>query len=362
LRAPASLCQLRHPCPVVRQARCISWRCVCRRRKSLAARRSSGRHIRLLLLRQLHVGLSVRAQPLGSNSSRSAGGRGSPLDPLPPAWIHQRLHRAAWARSVRAGRDLPSRQRQQSSRERLLSRGGARRQMNTEPICPCEDFEHPIAWTNQAGLRHVRYRAGDFRTFRRALLRSLPGESELTGWRPNSQGDLLLQILEWWAYVADVLSFYNERSINERLLATAMLDANVRGLVEILGYRPRPGIGGNVSLGVLLSGTRPMQLPAGFRVQSKPAPGKQPQTFETTEAYVLAPPDFVRVEPQGTLIGVNGQLYLAGTVKSIQPGELLLLVSASGEQESLIEVQQVNHGEDSIGKPYTEIVPAVNPA
>src|SRR5262245_43763256 len=100
--------------------------------------------------------------------------------------------------------------------------------MTTEPVCPCDTFEHPLAPANQPGLGHVRYRAGDFRTFRRALLQPLAGEAELSAWRPNAQGDLLLQVLEWWAYVADVLTFYNERSLSENLLATATLGESVR--------------------------------------------------------------------------------------------------------------------------------------
>src|SRR4030095_5825843 len=104
--------------------------------------------------------------------------------------------------------------------------GRTGRRMSTEPICPCEDFEHPLTVRNLSGLSSVAYRIGDFRSFRRALLQPLPGDIDLPAWHPNAQGDLLLQAIEWWAYIADVLTFYNERSINERLLRSATLDAN----------------------------------------------------------------------------------------------------------------------------------------
>lgn len=235
--------------------------------------------------------------------------------------------------------------------------------MSTEPICPCEDFEHPLTVRNLSGLSSVAYRIGDFRTFRRALLQPLSGEIDLPAWRSNAQGDLLLQTVEWWAYIADVLTFYNERSINERLLRTATLDANVRALVAILGYRPRPGIAGSANLGVLLSGTRPVNVPAGFRVQSKPAPGKQPQTFETAQAYTLTLPDAVPAAPPGVMAGPAKQLYLDGKIKTIQPGKLLLLVPAGTQANPiLITVQKVNAREDSSGSPYTEIVPVGSPA
>jgi len=235
--------------------------------------------------------------------------------------------------------------------------------MSSQPICPCDEFVHPAALHNRPGLAHVRYRVGDFRTFRHALLRPLAGEVELAAWRPNAQGDLLLQILEWWAYVADVLTFYNERSLNENLLATASLDASVRRLVKVLGYRPRPGIGGSASVGVLLTGNRPVTLPAGFRVESKPAPGKQPQTFETTQAFTLTPPDAVTAEPPGVMAGPGGRLYLEGTVKSVQPGDILLLAVAGAQQNAvMMTVQGVAEAKDASGRPYTEITPAGSPA
>ena len=151
--------------------------------------------------------------------------------------------------------------------------------------------------------------------------------------------------------------------MNERLLRTATLDSSVRGLVAVLGYRPRPGIAGSANLGVLLSGSRPVTLPAGFRVQSKPAPGKQPQTFETKQAYTLTPPDSVAALPPGVLAGSAHQLYLEGKVKSLQPGDLLLLAPAGSQSNAiLINVQQVNFAGDSAGNAYTEIVPSGSPS
>ena len=67
--------------------------------------------------------------------------------------------------------------------------------------------------SNPPGLTQIAYRAGDFAAFRRALLSPLPGEQQLAGWSPGA-GDLGLQALEWWAYLADILTFYNERIAN----------------------------------------------------------------------------------------------------------------------------------------------------
>ncbi len=235
--------------------------------------------------------------------------------------------------------------------------------MSDTPICPCDGFEHPATIWNAAGLERVRYRAGDWKSFRRALLRPLPGEEALTDWRPSARGDLALQVVEWWAYVADVLTFYNERGMNGNLLGTAELDAEVRRLVRVLGYRPRPGIGGSAKVAAIASGPKALTLPAGFRLESKPAPGKSPQTFETSEAVTLTHATPVEAEPAGKLAGAGRQLHLEGKVKSIEPGMTLLLAPKLGsiEQAVIYRVQGVKELKDGAGKPYTELTPIGTP-
>ena len=108
---------------------------------------------------------------------------------------------------------------------------------------PCDPG--PARWPVEQPRRAApdRLPDGDFAPFRHALLRHLAGETELDIWQPTAGSDLGLQVLDWWAYIADILTFYNERIANEDYLGTASLDTSVRRLVGLLGYRPRPGIG-----------------------------------------------------------------------------------------------------------------------
>lgn len=229
--------------------------------------------------------------------------------------------------------------------------------MTNDAICPCEGFTHPPTVANLPGLTHVRYRAGDFRSFRRALLQRAATEKALAPWLPNGRGDLLLQIPEWWAYVADVLTLYNERSLNESLLGTATLDDSVRALIRILGYRPRPGIAASAKVGALLAGRPGGSLPAGFAVDSKPAPGKQPQTYETTEAIPLSLPDAVPAQPPSQLAGAGGQLYLQGTVSDIAADDFLILVQNGQAAGSglLLQVAGTHNATDAADAAFTEI-------
>src|SRR5262252_3110307 len=105
-------------------------------------------------------------------------------------------------------------------------------------------------------------------TFRHALLRAQGDEQELVQiWRPSAQGDLALQLLEWWAYLADVLTFYNERAMGEVLLRTAVLPEDVRRIIRLFGYRPRPGIGATGVVAALTQTPRPFVVPRGFAMK-----------------------------------------------------------------------------------------------
>ncbi|HWB84008.1 MAG TPA: baseplate J/gp47 family protein [Bryobacteraceae bacterium] len=198
--------------------------------------------------------------------------------------------------------------------------------MSTTPICPCGVLIHPAVIFNSPNLPVIRYRVGDYISFREALLRPRSGEVQLRLWRPGASGDLAVQMLEWWAYIADVLTFYNERIANQAYLGTADLPESVQRLIRILGYRPRPGIGATGFLAAIIDGAKPVLIPAGLPIQSKPAPGQDPQIFEV-DATVTALPAQSSVPanpPPDQTIGSS--VLLAGAVTGIVPAEQLLLV------------------------------------
>src|SRR5262245_55238022 len=104
--------------------------------------------------------------------------------------------------------------------------------MADEPICPCDGISMQTAIANPSGRDQIAYRVGDFSTFRHALLRGVPDplgpERAFQSWRPSARGDLGVQMLEWWAYLADILTFYNERIANEAYLRTATSPESLR--------------------------------------------------------------------------------------------------------------------------------------
>jgi hypothetical protein len=216
----------------------------------------------------------------------------------------------------------------------------------------CGELPTRFPISNPSGLSQIDYRVGDFASFRRALLQHLPDETELDVWRPTAGRDLGLQVLDWWAYLADILTFYNERIANEDYLGTAQLDASVRHLVSLLGYRPRPGIGAAGPLAVIASGPAPLVIPAGLGIASNATPAQPSQTFETTAATTFSPPtsvvgpspdDLTSAPPTGgpptsaapgaaeppphDQLIARGGVLVQGTPTSIAVGDRLLLMT-----------------------------------
>jgi hypothetical protein len=199
--------------------------------------------------------------------------------------------------------------------------------------CPCEGGEDPQVVDNPPGLSTIAYRVDEFSGFRRALLEPSQDEVALLGWRP-APGDLGLQILEWWAYLADILTFYNERIANEAYLRTAELPDTVAGLVALLGYQPRPAIGAVGQVAARRRPARPQEpvvIPAGFQVANSATPGVPVQTWEAAAATFYGPSDTpVKLQPTPGLLqaasGHVGSLLLQGTV-TLKQGDQLLAVS-----------------------------------
>ncbi|MDQ0464398.1 hypothetical protein QO010_002179 [Caulobacter ginsengisoli] len=196
----------------------------------------------------------------------------------------------------------------------------------TEPLhCPCDDHS-PVLPVNPPGLDDIAFRIATWREFRRALLTGNDGETALQDWRPGGEGDLAVMMVEWWAYLADILTFYNERIANQAYLRTADLPPSVRRLIALLGYRPRPAIAAHGTLAALVEPGREVKLPKGLQFQNKPGPGEDVQTFELDEDVVASSPTAVPARPVGDLLAPETDvLYLAGEHTDLDNGEILLL-------------------------------------
>src|SRR5579872_3120546 len=157
----------------------------------------------------------------------------------------------------------------------------------------------PVPEANRPGLPALSYRAGTHATFLESMIARLsnlyldapvsPGSATLERIFPlnalttRESTDPSLALLDAWATVADVLTFYQERIANEGYLPTAMERRSILELARLVGYRSRPGISSSVYLAFTVATGFNGAIPAGTRAQSLPGPGQTTQYFETSE-------------------------------------------------------------------------------
>jgi uncharacterized phage protein gp47/JayE len=156
------------------------------------------------------------------------------------------------------------------------------------PVSPTPE----VIW-NRPGLPAIGYRVGTYSSFRRAMIErisSVEVEADgatlrpLRGWTTRASDDYGVALLEMWAYVADILTFYQERTANEAFLRTALFRESVLRLAALLDYEPAPGVAATTHLAFTLEKDKKIQIPVGLRVQSVPGQGEKPQKFETVGA------------------------------------------------------------------------------
>ena len=144
---------------------------------------------------------------------------------------------------------------------------------------------------NRPGLSALHYRVGTYATFYDAMIRRLtvpvdPKEKQpypLLDLRTRESDDASIALLDGWATVADVLTFYQERIANEGFLRTATERRSILELGRLIGYTLKPGVSSSVYLAYTLDPTADTVIPAGTKAQSVPGAGEQPQMFETSE-------------------------------------------------------------------------------
>jgi predicted phage baseplate assembly protein len=190
---------------------------------------------------------------------------------------------------------------------------------------------------NPPGRSALAYRSGTHGTVLRRMLAALPNElGELT---VRTSDDPAVALLDAWAVVADVVTFYQERIANEGFLRTATETGSVRELARAIGYELHPGVAASTHLAFTVE-TAPespasVVVAGGIRISSVPGQGELPQTFETGEQITaeaarneLRPR---RRRPQVIRLGMT-RLYLAGVDTGLRPGDAILVVGDERKQ------------------------------
>jgi predicted phage baseplate assembly protein len=202
----------------------------------------------------------------------------------------------------------------------------------------CEGLtcETPLGIDNRPGLSAIGYRVGTHSRFKASMLARLSDSdlSALKALTTRKDDDFSIALLDAFASVADVLTFYQERIANENYLRTATERNSILQVARLIGYKLRPGVAASVYLAFTLEDApgapRRATLPIGAKVQSVPGPGEQPQTFETIE-QIDARAEWNAMKPRLTkpqLISTGmDSILLKGTATKLAKGDALLIIA-----------------------------------
>jgi hypothetical protein len=151
----------------------------------------------------------------------------------------------------------------------------------------------------------IDYMARDYDSFRRALIDLIP--AKMPEWTDRSEANFGIALIELFAYMADILSHYQDRVANEAFLSTAQERRSVIEHLRLIGYEMSPAAPAAARLSAIVANTQngTVEVRKGDQFATPPAKDRKSLTFEYTEEKPLlidfstATPDSA-TNPDGT--------------------------------------------------------------
>jgi predicted phage baseplate assembly protein len=227
--------------------------------------------------------------------------------------------------------------------------------------CEGLNAETPLKVYNRPGLKAISYRVGTHASFKQSMLVHLSGSKrpELQKLNTRENDDFSIALLDAWAMIADVLTFYQERIANESYLRTATERMSLLHLSRLIGYELRPGVAASTYLSFTMKDipslpTEGLQIKAGIpnhtiidtgtKVQSIPGSGEQSQIFETIEKieadvrWNAMKPHQRRPHPSSSTINI---FTIQGLTTNLKPGDSVLLVADNTPNPTVNRVKRL---------------------
>ena len=204
--------------------------------------------------------------------------------------------------------------------------------------CHCDDFVFPEPLHIGAGLRDIPRQIAGFPEYRRDMLYMLRSKAALADWHATKPDDMGLMLLEMWAYVCDVVSFYDKVIAEELYIGTANQRPSLRKLVALLGYLPAPAVAATAQLAAKTSGRQLLTVPAGTAFRSGAFNGNPPQVFELGQSAVIDPAanSWNVVAPHlGIVTADNPSSLLVKATLVPNAGDMVLLVDTADASKNL---------------------------
>src|SRR5690554_981820 len=202
----------------------------------------------------------------------------------------------------------------------------------------CEGLSYltPVSEENIPGLSTLIYRVGTHGKFKSSMLRGIASKPVLDNLKTREDDDASIALLDGWATVLDILTFYQERIINEGFLHTAVERRSVLELARHISYKLNPGVAAGTFMAFTMDeavgAPTEATIPSGTKIQSIPGQDELPQVFETTEE-ILAKKEYNAIRPRLSqpqkLSTSMKSAVVKGTNLNIKKGDVVMLQNGS---------------------------------
>jgi hypothetical protein len=133
----------------------------------------------------------------------------------------------------------------------------------------------------------IDYLARDYSSFRRALIDLIP--AKLPEMTDRSEANFGIVLIELFAYMADILSYYQDRVANEAFLTTAQERRSVINHLRLIGYEMAPAAPATARLSLIVGNNvnQVVEIRNGDQFATPSSKDRKSVTFEYTHEKPL---------------------------------------------------------------------------
>ena len=193
----------------------------------------------------------------------------------------------------------------------------------------------------------IDYTDRDYASLRQSMLNG--ATARLPEWTSRSPQDFGVVLIELFATVGDILSYYIDRAANEMFLPTATQRSSVLKLAAMLNYRARGTAASSADVYFTVDAAMNDVIPAGTVLRSRSFNGSVPVLFTTITDLVVTPSDETHVV--GPVRAVQGTVRAqeeVGTSSGNQDESFVLPGSPVVEASLIVQVREDPENPDNM--------------
>jgi len=153
------------------------------------------------------------------------------------------------------------------------------------------------------------YSSRDYSSIMQDLLNRVP--NYLPEWTSQDPSDFGVVLLQLFAYVGDLLSYYEDRLAGEAFIQTATQPVSVLNIAAMLGYTPTLTVPASAELQVTIGSTvtGPFVIPQGTKFSTVASTTQPAIVFETAAELIIAGASAATPSVNGTVLVLQGTTY-----------------------------------------------------